>query len=77
MSGLTEADKKRLRLMGISKHARPAFFQGRRKDVSAGNFERHCCYLCGGWRPCEMEKCTHAVCVRVLPCCDSTAGAKR
>ena len=44
--------------------------QGRRKDVSAGNFTHHCCYLCGQWLPCEMEKCTHAVCVRILPCCD-------
>lgn len=67
---LTEADKKRLQLQGISKGARHPMFQGKRKDVSEGNFERHVCYLCGLWRPCEMGRCTHAVCVRVLECCD-------
>lgn len=67
---LTEADQKRLKLLGISKGARHPMFQGRRKDVSTGNFSHHCCYLCGAWLPCEMEKCTHAVCTRVLKCCD-------
>lgn len=34
------------------------------------NFTHHVCYLCGRWAPCEMTRCTHAVCVRILPCCD-------
>jgi len=67
---LTVEDKKRFKLMGISKGARHPMFQGRRKDTGPGNFERHCCYLCGQWQDCEMDKCTHAVCVRILPCCD-------
>ena len=67
---IDEALAKKLRLQGISKHARHPMFQGRRKDISAGNFTHHCCFLCGQWLPCEMEKCTHAVCVRILPCCD-------
>lgn len=72
---LTAEDQKRLRLQGISKAARHPMFQGRRKDVSAGNFERHVCYACGRWADCEMEKCTHAVCVRMLPCCDPKQSA--
>ncbi len=75
---LTEADKKRLRLQGIDKRARGAFFNGRRKDVSGANYSEHSCYICGGTFPCEMEKCTHAVYVRIGPCCDPEAGkAKR
>lgn len=74
---IDEALAKKLRLLGITKAARSPFFQGKRKDVSAGNFERHCCFLCGTWLPCEMEKCTHAVCVRVLKCCDPLSGQNR
>jgi len=53
----------------LDRRARGAFFNGRRKDVT-GNFTHHVCYLCGEWMECEMERCTHAVCVRILPCCD-------
>ncbi len=74
---IDEALAKKLRLQGISKHARHPMFQGRRKDVSAGNFTHHCCFFCGRWAPCEMEKCTHAVCVRVLSCCDPAVLEKR
>jgi hypothetical protein len=68
---LTEDDKKRLKLMGITKAARSPFFQGKRIDVNP-NFSHHVCYICGKWWPCEMEQCSHAVCVRVMPCCDPT-----
>lgn len=64
---------KKFRLQGVSKAARHPMFKGRRKDVSAGNFSQHCCFFCGEWMDCEMEKCTHAVCCRVLPCCDPKA----
>lgn len=67
---MDEALAKKFRLQGITKAARDPMFQGRRKDVRAGNFTKHVCYLCGQWRPCEMKKCTHAVCVRILACCD-------
>jgi len=66
---ITAEDKKRFQLMGLDPRARGAFFNGQRKDVF-GNFTHHCCYLCGEWKPCEMQRCTHAVCVRVLSCCD-------
>ncbi len=74
---IDEALAKKLRLQGISKAARHPIFQGKRKDVSMGNFAQHVCYLCGIWRSCELEKCTHAVCVRVLPCCDTESGKRR
>ena len=67
---IDEALAKKLRLQGISKHARHPMFQGRRKDVGAGNFTEHVCYLCSRTFPCELEKCTHAVYVRIGPCCD-------
>ena len=73
-AAMTPELQKRLKMQGISKGARHPMFQGRRKDVSAGNFTHHVCYLCGEWRPCEMERCTHAVVVRVLPCCDPKPG---
>lgn len=75
---LTEADKERLRLQGISKQARGVFFNGRRKDTKGAHFSDHCCYNCGQRFPCELgEKCDHAVYVRIGRCCDSTAGQKR
>ena len=67
---LTEADRKRLKLQGISKGARHPMFQGRRKDVSAGNFEYHGCWFCGKRFPCELAKCNHAVFSRIGSCCD-------
>lgn len=67
---IDEALAKKLRLQGITKAARHPIFQGKRKDVSAGNFSAHCCHTCGTWMPCEMEKCNHAVCTRILSCCD-------
>ncbi len=77
LSLLSLTDQKRLRLQGIDKRARDAFFNGRRKNTKRGNFTNHCCYLCGVWRECEMEVCNHAVCVRVLECCDPNSGKKR
>lgn len=71
--GLTESDKKRLQLQGLSKGARHPMFQGRRKDVSAVNFSEHMCRLCGAKAPCELARCTHAVYLRVLRCCDPMA----
>lgn len=59
---------------GLDKRARGAFFNGHRTDVFA-NFTHHVCYLCGQWWPCEMTRCTHAVCVRILPCCDPKTAA--
>lgn len=74
---IDEALAKKLRLQGISKHARSPFFQGRRKDKKVDNFSQHCCYLCGRWMDCELEVCDHAVCVRVLPCCDPEVMVKK
>jgi len=68
---------KKLKLQGISKHARPAFFQGKRKDVKGAHFSEHSCYLCGGTFPCEMDECNHAVYVRIGPCCDPRHAQER
>lgn len=74
---LTAEDQKRLKMKGISKGARHPMFQGRRKDVSAGNFTEHACYLCGLRYPCELAKCDHAVYSRIGPCCDPGAGGRK
>ena len=60
---------KKLRLLGIDKRARSAFFNGHRTDRFA-NHAAHVCVLCGSWHPCWMERCTHACSIHVLPCCD-------
>lgn len=77
--GLTESDKKRLKLMGITKAARDPIFRGGARKETSGNFADHICYFCGNAVPCEMERCDHAVCVRVMPCCKpaETVGWKR
>lgn len=67
---------KKLRLQGITKAARSPFFQGKRINNKGHNFEQHCCHTCGIWFPCETEKCSHAVCVRIGPCCDPEAYPK-
>lgn len=78
MSTLTEADRKRLKLMGLDKRGRSAFFQGKRKDVSKGNFEKHVCFNCGKWCDCWLEHCNHVTCSLVnLPCCTSPETAAR
>ena len=74
---IDEALARKLRLQGITKAARHPMFRGRRKNTKEGNYSAHVCYICGEWRDCEMEKCTHAVCVRVLACCDPHILEKR
>ncbi len=67
---------KLVRKHGLAKSARGALFNGHRIDRFS-NFTEHCCYLCGNWMPCEMERCTHAVCVRILSCCDPHVLTKK
>ncbi|HLZ39435.1 MAG TPA: hypothetical protein VKQ11_00640 [Candidatus Sulfotelmatobacter sp.] len=75
---MTPELKKKLRLQGIDKRARGAFFNGRRKDVSGANFSEHGCYLCPNTFPCELgENCDHAVYVRICPTCDPEAGKRK
>lgn len=79
MSGPTEADKRRFRIMGITKAARAPEFQGGARKETSGNFSEHGCWFCGKAFPCEMEQCTHAVFTRIGLCCKpvETAGWKR
>lgn len=62
-SGLTEADKKRLRLQGITKAAREPFLRGGARKAIAGNFTRHVCHTCGLWCDCWLDPCPHVTCV--------------
>jgi len=78
---MTPELQKTLRLKGLDKRARGAFFNSKRKAKSqrpaerwTGNYERHTCAVCGRSAACEMDRCTHAVCVRVCSGCDSSSG---